>query len=349
MENPRKILIFKTGAIGDVLMTTPFVRQLRKQFPKSQIVYYVGTYSASVLEGNKNINRIERFDQNMFFRKNIFKVLSLRNKIKKEKFDAAFILDKHWIFGLFMKLCNIPTRIGFNRNREGKYHTDSIIYQQAQHEIIYYLSLLEAISIKPDTKDTQLDLTVPKKDLSFADSFFRKNKLTGKVIGMLLGGGGENPGESGAIRKFQTEKYIELIQRLSNNHKIILIGGPNDRQLNEDVIRFIKNKNVINSAGAANIKQSAAIMKRCAVIVTHDSGPMHIASAVNKKIVSLFGPTNPKRKAPLHDESIAIWHDQDIYEEEYELFGKQPSASKKGKWMKRISVQEVEKAVKSLL
>ncbi|HME87543.1 MAG TPA: glycosyltransferase family 9 protein [Candidatus Nanoarchaeia archaeon] len=348
-KQPKKILVFKIGALGDVLMSTPLVRQLRENFPKAEIVYYVGKYAEPILRGNKNITRIETFDQNLFFRKNIFKAASLRNRITKENFDVAFVLDKHGIFGLFMKLCNIPVRVGFDRNGSGRFYTHKIVYQQAQHEITYYLSLLESFGVKPDYKDTDMDLSLSKKDTAFADSFFSQNKLTGKTIGMLVGGGGDNPGESGSIRRWSTHKYIELIQELSKNYKIVLLGGPKDKELNEDVMKYLKNANIINAAGDANISQSTAIMKKCAVIVTHDSGPMHIAAAVNKKIVSLFGPTNPKRKAPLHTTSIALWKDQEIYEESYEQYGKLPDPEKKDQWMKKITVKEVEQAVRKLI
>ncbi len=344
----RKILFFKIGALGDVLMTTPLVREVRKIFPKAKLTYYVGKYAAPVLEGNKNVDRIETFDQDMFFKKNPFKVVALRSRIIKEHFDMAFVLDKHWIFGYFMKLCNIPVRIGFNRNGEGKYHTASIIYHQPQHEILYYISLLEALGIKPEY-NTQLDLFVSKKDMAFAEKFFKDNKLRGTVVGVLVGGGGDNPGESGTIRRWSTHNYIELIHKLSKNYKVVLLGGPRDKELNENIIKFIKNKNVVNSAGRTAVHQSAALMKKCNVIVCHDSGPMHMAVAVNKKIVSLFGPTTPIRKAPLHKESIAIWHDQDIYEEGYELYGRLPDHSKKNKWMRGIAVNEVLNAVKTLL
>ena len=342
--NPKKILLFKIGSIGDVLMTTPLVRQLRKEFPKSEIVYYVGKYSAPVLVGNKNVSRLVPFDQSIFIKKNLFKAVKLRNEIKKQNFDVAFVLDKHWAFGAFIKSCGIPVRIGFDRDGEGKYHTHKIIYKQVQHEITYYLSLLETIEIKP-SNDTQMDLHLSKKDTSFADNFFKKNKFSRKVIGITLGGG-TNPGAVHHFKRWSTDRYIELVHNLAGQYKILLLGGPEDKELNENIIKFMKNKNIINGAND-DIKKSAALMKKCSVIVCNDSGPMHLASAVNNRIVSLFGPTSPERLRPLHEESIAIWHDKDIYEDDYILYGKVPDKSKK--WMRRITVKEVENAVRSLL
>ncbi len=343
--NPKKILIFKIGAIGDVLMTTPLIRQLRKKLPKAKIVYYVGKHARDILKGNKNIDRIETFDEKIFIKKNVFKAVSLRNKIKKECFDSAFILDKHWIFGLFIKLCKIPARIGFKRDLRDCL-THKIAYRQVQHEIVYYLSLLETLEINPDHNDTKIDLILSKNDIFFAEEFFKKNKIK-NAIG-IAAGGGKNPGEKEPIRRFPIEKMIELIKNLAANNKIILLGGPGDDELNKGIISFVKSRNIVNGANS-DIKRSAALMKKCGMIICSDSGPMHIASAVNSKIISLFGPTNPKRKAPLHRESVALWKDQDIYEENYELYGDLPNSSKKEKWMRRISINEIEDAVNRLL
>jgi ADP-heptose:LPS heptosyltransferase len=110
----------------------------------------------------------------------------------------------------------------------------------------------------------------------------------------------------------------------------------------------LKNKAIINGVNSS-IKKSAALMKKCNIVICSDSGPMHIAAAVNNKVISLFGPTNPTRKAPLNKDSVAIWKDQEIYEENYELYGKVPDFSKKDKWMKKITINEIEDTVKKLL
>lgn len=84
MKTDKKILIFKTGAIGDVIMTTPFLRQLRKNYPNAQIDYLIGNTTSQILENNPNINEIIRFDEKIFFQKKIFKWKKLINDIKKK-------------------------------------------------------------------------------------------------------------------------------------------------------------------------------------------------------------------------------------------------------------------------
>ena len=79
----KRIAVIKTGAIGDVLMSTPFLRVLRKRFPKARIVYYVGSWAKDVLIGNNDIDEVVEFDQSMFFKNKVFAMLRLIKKIKK--------------------------------------------------------------------------------------------------------------------------------------------------------------------------------------------------------------------------------------------------------------------------
>ena len=350
-----KILLFKTGAIGDVLMTTSLVRQLRKSYPKERIDYLVGSTAAQVLEGNKYIDEIIKFDEKIFFRKNALGWIRLIEKMRSKEYDIIFVLDKHWIFNYTAKLFRIPVRIGFDRmGREGKFLTDKIYYGNDKHEINYYLDLLKCLGITPDIKDFRIDLFVDKNSKKFAENLWKKNHLAnktkergGKVIG-IAPGGGNNPGETSGVRNWQIEKYAELILKMLNRgYRIILVGSKSDLPTEKYILQHIKSKGIknitsdriISLIGKTTIKESAAIITKCDAIICNDSGPMHIAAAVNKKVISLFGPTNPKRKAPLWKESLSIWKDKDRYEPEYELYGKQPD--KKKIFMQDISVEDV--------
>lgn len=146
-----KILVFKLGAIGDVLMTTPFLRALREKYPDAEIVYYIGEWSSEVLKFNKRISRMEVFDEKPIYKADVKALLALRKRIKKEKFDMAFILEKSKTANLFIWSCGIKERIGFDRNGEGFPNTKNVKYGVVKHEIEYYLELV-------DGKDKELEL-----------------------------------------------------------------------------------------------------------------------------------------------------------------------------------------------
>lgn len=342
-----KILLFKIGAIGDTLMTTPFLRQLKKSYPKARIDYLIGNASKDVLIGNQNLNKIISFDESIIFKKKLKEYFNLISKIRKEKYDIVYVLDKHWALNLTSKMFNIKERIGFDRlGKEGRFLTKKVYYGNDKHEIHYYLDLLKAEGIKPNYSDTKMDLKLSKEDTKKAETIWKKNSLNNKKVICVIPGGGNNPGESTGIRNWPIYKYIGLIEKLlSKNYKIILIGGKSDEKLSDIIVENIKNKNIINLTGKLKLKESAAVISKCDYVVCNDSGPMHLAACVNDKIISLFGSTNPVRKAPLLKNSHAIWKGKKEYDPEYELYGKMPG-KKAIDSIKKITVSDVLKFIK---
>jgi len=335
----KKILIFKIGMIGDVLMTTPFVRQLRKNFPNARIDYLVGSAASQVLVGNKNLNEVITFDENIFFRRKIAKLIGLITKIRKIKYDIIFVMDKHRAFNLTAFLSGIKTRVGFDRmGKEGIFLTHKIWYESIRHEIFYYLDLIEILHIKADYYDWKMDLSLTKEDNAFAEKLWKDKKLAKRKVIGIAPGGGKNPGERTETRNWELANFIELIiQLVKRNFFIILLGGPSDYQKEKEILLNVRSKNIMSLVGKTSIKESAAVIKKCRYFICNDSGPMHIAAAVNKHIISVFGPTNPERKAPLWKESTAIWKDQDIYKDSYELYGK----INKKRFMEKIKPEDV--------
>lgn len=340
----KKILFFKLGAIGDTLMTTPLLRQVRKNFPDAEIDYFIGKHSAEALEGNKNLDTITPFDESIFVKKKIVQWLKLIRKIKKEKYNIVFVLDKHWIFNLTAFLAGIPVRVGFDRlGKEGILLTKKVYYGNDKHEIVYYLDLLETLGCKVDYDDWKFELFLNKTNEKFADDAWKKYDLKGKKVIGIAPGGGKNPGEAIGIRNWPIEKYVNLIKKLiEKRFSIILLGkGADDLEKEKEILK-INDPRIISFIDKCSIKESAALIKKCNYIICNDTGTMHIASAVNKKIISIFGPTNPMRKAPLWPESRSIWKDQAIYEADYELFGKKP----KGIFFKNIKVEDILELIK---
>jgi len=338
-----RILIFKTGALGDVLMTTPLLRQLRKKFRKAKIDYLVGKSSSKILEGNKYLDEIIEFDEKLFFKKNPAKWFRLISKIRSRRYDLIFVLDKHWVFNLTAYMFGIKTRIGFDRGREGLLLNYAVHYRKKRHEIFYYLDLLNEISksdLKVDYKDFKMDLFISKKDQALADNFLRKNKIENFCV--MTNSGGNNPGEKSKVRKIPDKLFSNIITNISAKYPVVFIGSRNEQDYYECFCSDnLCNNNCYNLAGKLSLKETAALMKKSKFIITSDSGPMHIASCVNKKVISIFGPTNPERKAPLWKESRSIWKDKKIYDENYELYGKIPRKD----FMKKIKAKDVLKFI----
>ena len=341
-----KILLFKTGAIGDTIMTTPLVRQLKKAYPHAEIDYMIGNVASQVLEGNPHIDKIIRFDPNTFFKSRLFEWLRLIDTIKKGHYNMIIILDKHWTFNLTAFLTGIKRRVGFDRlGKEGIFLTDSVYYGNDKHEIYYYLDILEAMDIKPDYKDWKTELFINTEDKKFADKVWKKYALSKNSVIAIAPGGGKNAGEKTEYRNWPKEKYAELTKSLAKKHSIILLGLKEDLEKTDYILESLKKydttSKIISLSGRCSIKQSAAIIQKCHCLVCNDTGIMHIGGAVNKRVISIFGPTRPDRKAPLWKESRSIWKDKKNYEEIYEIYGIKSDK----KFMEDISINDVLKCI----
>lgn len=321
-------------------MTTPLIRQLKKQLPNTKIHYMVGMHASKVLENNPNIDRLITFNENVFVKKRFFGLLKLILKIRKENYDIIFVLDKHWIFNLLSALARIPIRLGFDRlGREGLFLTHEVYYGPVRHEIYYYLDLLKALTGKANYKDHKMDLFLTANEKRFAEQYWKKHNLTRKKVVAIAPGGGVNPAQSLNIKLWPAERYTELIRTLlEKDYKTILIGDRSDKKIGLEIIHRVKTLSLI---GRTTIKQAAAIMEKSNVIVCNDSGPMHIAAAVNKNIISLFGPTDPRRLAPLWEQSRYLWKEKKPC---YDVYGRSKTCT--GEEIKKIRVEDVLKCIK---
>jgi ADP-heptose:LPS heptosyltransferase len=377
-----RIAIFKIGAIGDSLLSTPLIRQLRRKYPNAVIDYIIGQTAAYTLTENKNLDEIIRFDETLFFRKDFLSWIRLIYLIRKRNYDTIFVLDKHKGCILTAYLTGIKNRVGFDRlGKEGKLLTHKAYYGNDKHEIYYYLDLLKVAGLRPDYSDVYMDLNIDNSSLSYAKSFWKKNMLVKKKVITLCPGGGNNPGESTGIRNWPVENYAALANALiSKGYVVLLIGGKSDIFIGKRLLSMVdKNMGtagiidqrgitgrrsgigssiesgtglsrrmkgqIYSLIGCLSLHKSAAVMAKCKYIVCNDSGPMHIAAAVNRKVISIFGPTNPARKAPLWNESKAIWKGNREYFPDYELYGKMPPKSSIDS-IRKITVNDVLKLIK---
>ncbi len=308
----KKILFIKSGAIGDVLMTTPLVRSVRRKFPDAEITYLTGEWSKDALKNNKNINKVISFPDEIIFKKKIFRLKKLAKRLSKEKFDLCFVLDWSYLAGIFGYMCTPnAVRIGFARGEEGFAHSISIPYGDRKHDSLYYLDMAKAIGAAGiENSDTSMDLFLSEPDKKFASNFVKKKGLGGKIIG-IAPGGASNPGQTVLLKRWPCERYIELCNLIleKTDAKIIFFGSRQDTEAIKKIESRVENGKgrIFDASGKCSIQESAALMKKCKVIVTNDSGAMHIAAAAGVQTISIFGPTNPVKLAPLGKKHKHIW------------------------------------------
>jgi len=338
-----KILLYKIGALGDMLMTTPLVRQLRRRFPDARIDYLAGESFTRILEGNPYLDGVVAFPEEIFFRRRLAGFAGLVRRIRRERYDMIFVLDRHWVFPLAAFLFGIGKRIGFDRmGREGILLTDRVRFEAVRHEVHYYLDLLGRVA-EPDFTDVSMDFFPGPEDGDYADRFFSGNGLDGKKVVCLAPGGGVNPGQEMAIKRWPAERYAELARLLlDGGFSVVLVGGETDKASGEK----IRSRVDVPSGIGATLGGSAALMRKAFAVVCSDGGPMHLAASVNDRVVSLFGPTDPRRLAPLNGYRY-LWKPGDCGPC-YDIYGRISVLDNQCDCMEAISAEETMKVVRDL-
>lgn len=300
-----RLLFWKIGALGDVLMTTPLVRQVRQAFPTAQIDYLTGSTCVSVLEGNAHLDRVIGFDESILFRARVAQLGAVLRLLRG--YDAVFVLDKHWIFSALARAARVPQRIGFSRKRhEGLFHTHKVAYGPLRHEIHYYLDLAEAFGLPVNRADVALELPGGTP-----------YPLPAPYV-VLVNSGGANAGESSNVRRMPDTLFRALVDHFEADGKIVFLGAAGE------IGQYgpFAGPSTINLCGRTSLPQAWHILAHARAVYATDSGLMHMAAAVNPNVVAVFGPTHPARKCP--PGARWVWTDQPAYDDRYELFGAVP-------------------------
>lgn len=319
-----RVLIIKLGAIGDLLMITPAVRAIKKNNPNAHISLLAGRSAKSAIKDNPYIDELIECDDYIIYKARLLQkaryVFSLISMLRKRKQDIVFVFHRDWQFNFFAFLCGIPERIGFDRNGEGKFLTKKVRISGIKHNIDQYLEVIKASGIRDDGKG--MDFIISSEAELAADEILTKSGLKkGDIKIGILAGGASNIKTEMPIKRWPLENYVELSNKMiADGYKVILLGSESDKPNAEAILKNVPEgfnrgnaaKDIIDLTGKTTLEETAAVMKRCAVIVTHDSGPMHLASAVGMPVISIFGPTDPREYYPLSCNSYYFWNVENI-------------------------------------
>ena len=291
-----KLLIIALSGIGDGLMFTPALRLLRKQLPDSQIdalVMYNG--SAELLKNNPHLNKVYHFDfMKEGMRKSLGYILRLRNK-----YDATINVypSNRREYNIISFLVEAKKRAAVKYLRKdflnfGFLNNVRVTEDDTIHNVQTNIKLCEKLTGKSFETEPPLEIFINDDHRQSAIEFFMTAGL--KPEDTFIG---FHPGcailKNHIKRRWEPEKFAELGIRLIENHnaKILIFGGPDEDELKDRIKENIDSPNAI-VVKTDSILQSTAIMEHCKIFVTNDSSQMHIASALECKVVAIIGPTN---------------------------------------------------------
>lgn len=281
----KKILIIKLRGIGDIVLSTIVLDNLKSEFPNATIDYLTDPQGKAGLEGLPQINSVITFP-----RDNALKRIKLIYRIYKNNYDIVFDFFSNPSTALITYFSIAKYRVGFPyQGRKYAYNLFGPSERGQYHSAVLHLKTLEKAKIKIISQN--LHFYISTEDMNFADIFFDSFELNNKtVFGISPSGGWQS-------KKCDPEKFAEIANSLKKkyNCKILILWGPSDYY---DALKI--NKLVSDSilAPQSSIRQMGALIKKCKLLIANDSGPMHISTAVGTPVLSLHGPTNPLHQGP---------------------------------------------------
>jgi ADP-heptose:LPS heptosyltransferase len=339
-----KVLLIKRGAIGDILMTTPLIRQLNKNFSGIEIDFLTTNSMASCLVTNKYIHNIIKLVDTTFSIKGVFKYVKYLVSIRY-KYDYVIILGKNTLMNIITKLFIGSNVIGFARDSLSRLILDQyVIYNNVErYQVDYYLDLLATFNNSiVDYNDNQMELSYNDKDISHVDSILKEQQINKYVV--VTNSGGNNQFETSGIRMLNNDNIIQLLIKLLLKYpKVILLGGKIDIINYNFYINSIPahlRTNIINMAGIFNLHQSVYFLSKAQRFYTTDCGAMHLGliAGIDYRMTCFFGATNPWHILPKNTKVTVVWQDDDIYDPRYQLYGKLNN----NQYFQKLNINEID-------
>lgn len=265
----KKVLIIRFSSIGDIVLTSPIVRSLKNQLENIEIHYLTKKSYGSIVQNNPNINRVYVLGESLN---------DVIRELQKENYD--FVVDLHRNLRSFRvkKALKKPSgtfsKLNFEKFLLTKFKVNKL---PEIHIVDRYFGAVKKLGVKND--QAGLSYYIPNEDQVLLADYGIHDCFAAFAIGAQF-----------ATKRLPKDKIISLIKQISS--QIVLLGGPSDVSTAASISESCPN--VINLCGKLNLNQSASIVQQSQVVITHDTGLMHIASSFEKKIISIWGNTVPE-------------------------------------------------------
>ncbi len=277
----KRILVIRFSSIGDIILTTPLLRCLRQQFPDAQIHFLTKVQFVDLIRHNPNINEVIGFDS----KKEKNALSNLRKKLRENNYD--------WVIDLHQNLRSLYLKRGFFSTSYPKHTFKRWLITNLNQRNIYlspiyerYFEAVQTFGIRNDNLGTEV--------------FFQKENT--EKIQLLFSEKGISPsqkiltictGASAFTKRWFAERFAEVADHFAQkNYKIVFIGGKEDHETSEKIINMMQKGNEsLNLAGKCSLLDSAAVLQQSEIVLTHDTGMMHLAQSQKCPVVAIFGAT----------------------------------------------------------
>lgn len=295
MKKQLKILIVEPNWLGDVIFTTPAFKAVKKAYPESFLAVVVARRAAPILKNNPYIDKIFKLDEKRE-EKNIFSKIKFIKKIKAYHFDKAFLFHRSFTKTLLIYLGQAKEIIGYNYKKRSILLNKKIpvINKDSVHKQDYYLNILKISGIDIDNKNCQVYVTE------------KEEKNIKRLIPEIASGDkyliGLNPFSNWPPKNWPLSYYQKLVKKVLSQlpNSLFFITSKNKQK---EISKYFQQfgQKVLDLSGKTNLRQLACLYKHLDLVISGDSGPLHIAGSVGTKFIAIFGPTDPKCTKPINN------------------------------------------------
>ncbi|MFZ3046303.1 MAG: lipopolysaccharide heptosyltransferase II [Desulfatirhabdiaceae bacterium] len=298
-KQPARILIRSANWVGDAIMSIPAIHAVHRGFPHAEITILAKPWVAPVYDHCPYVDRVILYEEKEKHN-GLTGILRLCRELRNHHFDAAISIQNAFEAGLIMWLSGIPVRIGYAADGRSALLTHRVYRTPAirtTHQIDYYLSLVAGVGIVPCGRNLELFLSDTERQCArqlLQETGFKPDL---QIIGI-------NPGAAfGTAKRWFPERFIEVCNRLNKkgDRRFLVFGSPAEAGLGETIRQGIGDS-CINLCGKTFLREAFALIDRCSLFITNDSGLMHAAAAQNVPQIAIFGPTR-LNTMPLNDNS----------------------------------------------
>lgn len=291
MKEYKNILIIKMSSLGDIIHALPTLYAIRKTFSDAHITWAVHKEFADILPGKPWIDELYIIQRKQIM--NLFYLNKVRRDLRKKKFDL--VIDLHMLAksALISFLTGCPMRIGYWDAHEGSSfftHRIPMRHKKTDHIIEQLLDVARFLGW--DKNEIQFPLCDYQLYISPIKEKLKKNGITGDFVILV-------PGSRGSEREWPIDLWGELAKKLSEKQVYcVIVGASNMKEKALQIQEVAGKKYVVDMTGETMIPELVALEKLATLHISSDTGPLHIANALKKPIIALFGPTLPERSGP---------------------------------------------------
>ena len=333
-----RILIVNVNWLGDVVFSTPIFKALKKAYPQAHITCLGVPRVKEILEHSPAVDEVMIYDEKGSDY-GLWAKWKLINQLRRKKFDIAFLLHRSLTRALLIFLAGIPIRVGYDEKGRGVFLTHRIKSNRKEmHRSDYYTRIIEAFAVSVD--DRLCELKISAQSRTDMEQMLQQRGIASDDFLVLVNAGG-----NWDLKRWPKKNFVFLVRRLVRelNVKVVIPGAHKDIALAEQITREARVSTAI-LAGQTDLTQLMALMQRANLVISADSGPLHIASSVGTRGIGLFGPTRPEETGPRGKGQVQIIQHDVGCNREACYFLKCPD----NVCMQSISVQDVMEAVERL-